>query len=53
MHSLCRPNGSVTLERGGKHLMLMKAGDIGGQVSLQLFSDDAPVLSIDYSFGSE
>ena len=46
-------NGSVTLERGGKHLMLMKAGDIGDQVSLQLFSDDAPVLSVDYSFGSE
>ncbi len=46
-------NGSVTLERGGKHLMLMKAGDIGDQVSLQLFSDDAPVLSVDFSFGSE
>ena len=43
--------GSVTLERGGKHLMLMQAGDLGESVSLQFFSDDAPVLDIVYSFG--
>ena len=43
--------GSVTLERGGKHLMLMQARDIGDAVSLQLFSEDAPVLDIVYSFG--
>ena len=43
--------GSVTLERGGKHLMLMQAGDAGKAVSLQLFSEDAPVLDIVYIFG--
>ena len=43
--------GSVTLERGGKHLMLMQARDIGDAVSLQLFSEDAPVLDIVYTFG--
>jgi copper(I)-binding protein len=43
--------GSVTLERGGKHLMLMQARDIGDAVSLQLFDEDAPVLDIVYSFG--
>ena len=44
-------HGSITLERGGKHLMLMQAADIGDSVSLQLFSEEAPVLSIDYRFG--
>ena len=43
--------GSVTLERGGKHLMLMKGKDAGDSVTLQLFSEDAPVLDIVYSFG--
>ena len=43
--------GSVTLERGGKHLMLMQARDTGDSVSLQLFSEDAPVLDIVHSFG--
>ena len=42
--------GSVTLERGGKHLMLMRPEAPGNTVSLQLMSDDAPVLTIDYSF---
>ena len=46
-------NGSVTLERGGKHLMLMRAGEIGDVVTLQLLSDDMPVLSIDYVFPVE
>lgn len=44
------PRGSVALERGGKHLMLMGARDLGETVSLQLFSEDAPVLALDYSF---
>ena len=44
------PRGSVTLERGGKHLMLMRANDLGDTVTLQLMSDDVPVLTIDYSF---
>ena len=43
--------GSVTLERGGKHLMLMQAREIGDSVSLQLYNEDAPVLDIAYSFG--
>jgi copper(I)-binding protein len=42
---------SVTLERGGKHLMLMQATDMGDSVALQLFSEDAPVLDVVYSFG--
>lgn len=44
------PRGNVTLERGGKHLMLMRPGDLADGVTLQLMSDDVPVLTIDYSF---
>lgn len=46
-------NDSVTFERGGKHLMLMQAQDLGQTVSLLLLSDGAPVLSIDYEFPGE
>ncbi len=46
------PRGSVTLERGGKHLMLMRPGDLDEQVTLKLMSDDTPVLTIDYAFAS-
>jgi len=42
--------GSVTLERGGKHLMLMRPQDLGDSVTLHFFSDDTPVLTVDYSF---
>ena len=42
--------GSVTLERGGKHLMLMRPRKLGDSVTLQLMSDDAPVLTIDFAF---
>lgn len=45
--------GSITFERGGKHLMLMRAQELGQTVALQLFSDDAPVLSINYAFPEE
>ena len=45
--------GSVRLERGGKHLMLMRAGDLGDAVSLQLLADAAPVLDIEYRFGDK
>ena len=45
--------GSVTLERGGKHLMLMRARDLGDSVTLHLLSDGAPVLTIEYRFGQE
>lgn len=44
--------GSVTLERGGKHLMLMRPRDLDDRVTLQLMSDDVPVLTIDYSYAS-
>jgi copper(I)-binding protein len=45
--------GSVTLERGGKHLMLMRAGDLRDAVTLQLESNGAPVLTIEYTFPAE
>ena len=41
---------SVVLQRGGKHLMLIQAQDIGNSVTLQFVSGDAPVLSVDYVF---
>ena len=41
---------SVRLERGGKHLMLMRARDLDDSVSLQLMSDGAPILALEYSF---
>jgi len=41
---------SVVLERGGKHLMLMRPLDLQGSVTLRFFSGDLPVLSVDYSF---
>ena len=44
--------GSVTLERGGKHLMLMQAGELGESVSLQLYDDEGLVLDIEYAFES-
>lgn len=45
-------HGSVTLERGGKHLMLMRPRDLDDSVTLQFLSGDAPVLTVDYSFFS-
>lgn len=45
--------GSVRLERGGKHLMLMRARDLQDAVTLQLESDGAPVLTIEYTFPDE
>ena len=42
-------HGSVTLRRGGKHLMLMQGNGEDDAVSLQFFSDGAPVLSIEYA----
>ena len=46
-------NGSVTLERGGKHLMLMRARDLKDSVRLQLMSGELPVLTINYSFDKD
>lgn len=45
-------HGSVTLERGGKHLMLMRPRELDDSVTLQFLSGDAPVLTVDYSFFS-
>ncbi len=47
------PRDSVTLERGGKHLMLMRARDLQDAVTLTLASDDSPLLTIDYRFDPE
>jgi copper(I)-binding protein len=41
---------SVVLERGGKHLMLMRPRDLQDSVALQFYSDDLPILSVTYSF---
>ncbi len=41
---------SVALERGGKHLMLMRPVDLGDSVTLQLMSGDLLMLTIDYAF---
>jgi len=46
-------HGSVTLRRGGKHLMLMRPNDLGNSITLQFFSGDTPVLSVTYSFPEE
>jgi copper(I)-binding protein len=42
--------GSVTLERGGKHLMLMRARPDGAEVSLQFLSNGTPVLTLEHTF---
>jgi len=44
---------SVVLERGGKHLMLMRPRDLQDSVTLQFFSEDLPVLSVTYSFSKD
>ena len=45
--------GSVRLERGGKHLMLMRPADLGDSVALQFFSDDTPVLDVAHRIESD
>ena len=47
------PRGRVTLERGGKHLMLMRPEELGDSVTLQFFDGDTPVLSVDYHFAED
>ena len=42
--------GSVTLERGGKHLMLMRPTNLEDTVVLQFFSGGTPILSVNFSF---
>ena len=41
------PNGSVVLERGGKHLMLMRPGDDLSRISLDFYAGDELLLSVD------
>ena len=41
---------SVVLERGGKHLMLMRPRDLQDTVTLQFFNGELPLLTVDYSF---
>ena len=40
------PNSSVTLENGGKHLMLMRPTTSTDTVSLSFYSDDTIILSV-------
>lgn len=50
--SLDIPAGdSVTLERGGKHLMLMQPVDKPGTVTLNFYSGDALLVSIETRLG--
>jgi copper(I)-binding protein len=42
--------GSVALERGGKHLMLMRAKPDGDGVTLQFLSNGTPVLTLEHTF---
>jgi len=46
-------NGSATLERGGKHLMLMRPRNLEDSVTLQFYSGGSPVLSVEFSFSSQ
>lgn len=46
-------HGSLTLERGGKHLMLTRARDLGDTVTLHLLRGDVPLLTIEYRIGRE
>ena len=41
---------SVVLERGGKHLMLMRPRDLQDTITLQFFNGELPLLTVDYSF---
>lgn len=41
---------SIVLERGGKHLMLIRPRDLQDTVTLQFFSGELPLLTVDYSF---
>ena len=40
------PGGDVKLERGGKHLMLMRSAGQTDTVSLQFYSGETPLLSV-------
>lgn len=45
--------GSVALERGGKHLMLMQAQGVNETVTLLLLSDGAPILTIEHPYAGK
>ena len=42
--------GKVVLERGGKHLMLMRPMELEDSVTLLFYDGDLPVLTVEYSF---
>ncbi len=44
------PGQTLTLQRGGKHLMLMRPKGPADIVSLQFFDEDSLVLSVDAAF---
>lgn len=44
---------TLTLQRGGKHLMLMRPTGSADVVSLQFFDGDSVVLSVDATFESK
>jgi len=46
-------HGSTTLERGGKHLMLMRPVDPGNTVTLQFYDGDALQLTYTYTYSTE
>jgi len=45
--------GSVALERGGKHLMLMQAQGVNETVTLLLLSGGAPILAIEHPYAGK
>lgn len=46
-------HGFTTLERGGKHLMLMRPVDEGNTVTLQFYAGDALQLTYTYTYPTE
>lgn len=42
--------GSITFERGGKHLMLMQPVDTPGTITLNFYSDDVLLLTVSTKF---
>ena len=46
-------NGAVTLERGGKHLMLMRPTGDNDSASLQFFDDDELLLTVSASLATK
>lgn len=43
-------SGNVTLQRGGKHLMLMRQSDDSDRVTLQVWSGDTMLLTVEVPY---